>query len=228
MSALQISDLVFRWPRAARETLNIDLLSLDREQRMFLHGPSGCGKSTLLSAIAGVVDLSPGTVFVSGEDIGRLKGGDRDRFRVDHVGLIFQVFNLVPWLSAMENVLLPCRFSAQRRARSGPDPEATARRLLRDLGLADPALSEAPAAMLSVGQQQRVAAARALIGTPDLVLADEPTSALDSEAKDNFVELLMRECAGAGAALLFVSHDRSLEPMFDTAIDFRALNRRAA
>ena len=147
---------------------------------------------------------------------------------MDHIGLIFQVFNLVPWLSALENILLPCRFSERRRRRAGPDPAAAARRLLRELGLDDPALAAASAATLSVGQQQRVAAARALIGKPDLVLADEPTSALDADARTTFVDLLTRECAGAGAALLFVSHDRSLESRFDSAVDFRDLNRSAA
>lgn len=225
MSALKISQLVYRWPLATTHTLEIDRMSIDGGQRLFLHGPSGCGKSTLLSAIAGVVQVPVGTVFVAEQDIGRLHGGAMDRFRVDHIGLIFQIFNLVPWLSALDNVLLPCRFSARRRARSGPDPEATAWRLLQELGLKEPALAAAPAATLSVGQQQRVAAARALIGTPDLVLADEPTSALDADAKDLFVELLSRECTEVGAALLFVSHDRSLEPHFDVSIDFRDLKR---
>jgi len=228
VAVLQISRLVYRWPLAGRDTLRIDDMSLDAGQRLFLYGPSGCGKSTLLSAIAGVVAVPDGTVLVAGTDIGGLRGGARDLFRVDHIGLIFQVFNLVPWLSALDNVLLPCRFSARRRARAGADPSATARRLMRELGLDDPALADAPAATLSVGQQQRVAAARALIGTPELVLADEPTSALDADAKDRFVELLTRECADAGAALLFVSHDRSLEAQFDAAIDFRDLNREAA
>ncbi|MCE8556578.1 ATP-binding cassette domain-containing protein [Ruegeria pomeroyi] len=227
-SALRISELVYRWPEAGRDTLRIHDLTLDPGQRLFLHGPSGSGKSTLLSAIAGVVALPKGAVFVAQTDVGRLTGGARDRFRVDHIGLIFQVFNLVPWLSALENILLPCRFSERRRRRAGPDPEATARRLLRELGLGDPALAAAPAATLSVGQQQRVAAARALIGKPELVLADEPTSALDADARAAFVTLLMQECRDAEAALLFVSHDRSLEPLFEAAVDFRDLNRSAA
>jgi len=228
VSVLKIQNLVYRWPQASRDTLWIDELSLAPGERLFLHGPSGCGKSTLLSAIAGVVALPAGAVFVTGQDVGRLRGGARDRFRVDHIGLIFQVFNLVPWLSALENVLLPCRHSKRRRMRSGPDPIQTALRLLRELGLEDPALTNAPAATLSVGQQQRVAAARAVIGTPELVLADEPTSALDADAKEAFVELLTRECADAGAALLFVSHDRSLEPLFDAGVDFRDLHRGTA
>jgi len=195
---------------------------------MFLHGPSGCGKSTLLSAIAGVVEVPKEAMRVADQDIAALRGSVRDRFRVDHIGMIFQVFNLIPWLSALENVLLPCTFSQRRRTRAGDDPAGTARRLLDELGLSDPSLTSKQAHELSVGQQQRVAAARALIGKPDLILADEPTSALDEAAKAAFVELLARECAEAGAALLFVSHDRGLERHFDRGVDFQDLNRRAA
>ncbi|SNS56928.1 putative ABC transport system ATP-binding protein [Tropicimonas sediminicola] len=228
MHPLRIDRLVHRWPRAERCTLEIGALSLASGESLFLYGPSGCGKSTLLSAIAGVVDVPKGVIRVAEQDLGALRGGARDRFRVDHIGIIFQVFNLVPWQSALENVLLPCTFSQRRRVRAGDNPAGTARRLLDELGLSDPALASKPANELSVGQQQRVAAARALIGKPDLILADEPTSALDEAAKAAFVDLLARECAEAGAALLFVSHDRSLERHFDRSVDFLELNRSAA
>jgi putative ABC transport system ATP-binding protein len=228
MYALRINNLIYRWPRASRDTLCIDDLSLKPGERLFLYGPSGCGKSTLLSAIAGVVEVPVGMVSVAGQDVGSLRGGERDRFRVDHTGLIFQVFNLVPWLSALENVLLPCRFSERRRQRVGGDPDQKARHLLSELGLDDPTLIAAPAGTLSVGQQQRVAAARALIGMPELVLADEPTSALDTDSRNSFVDLLARECADAGAALLFVSHDRGLERHFDAVVDFLDLHREEA
>lgn len=225
MTAIHLTDLRVTWPGAARPTLEIAAFDLGAGERVFLHGPSGSGKSTLLSAIAGVLDLAPGTVSVAGTDVGALKGSARDRFRVDHLGLVFQVFNLLPWLGALENTLLPCRFSDRRRARAGPDPKATAVRLLGELGLSDPALLRQPAGALSVGQQQRVAAARALIGAPEVVLADEPTSALDEAAKGAYVELLLRECAEAGAGLLFVSHDRSLERHFDRSVDLVSINR---
>lgn len=225
MSTLRIDGLEYRWPDAEQGTLSIDALLLDAGESLFLHGPSGCGKSTLLSAIAGVVDVPKGAIHVADQDLGAVRGGARDRFRVDHIGMIFQVFNLVPWLSALENVLLPCTFSQRRRTRAGDDPAGTARRLLDELGLSDPSLASKQAHELSVGQQQRVAAARALIGKPDLILADEPTSALDEAAKAAFVDLLARECAQAGSALLFVSHDRSLEGHFDRSLDFRDLNR---
>lgn len=228
MTALHVQNLTFNWPGSENATLRIPNLSLAQGERNFLFGPSGSGKSTLLSAIAGVVDVSPGAILVADKDVGAVNGGARDRFRVDHIGMIFQVFNLIPWLSALENVLLPCTFSQRRRTRAGGDPAGTARRLLDELGLSDPSLASKQAHELSVGQQQRVAAARALIGKPDLILADEPTSALDEAAKAAFVDLLVRECAEAGSALLFVSHDRSLERHFDRSVDFQELNRSAA
>ena len=228
MHPLRIENLSYRWPRAERRTLEIGTLTLAPGESLFLYGPSGCGKSTLLSAIAGVVDVPKGVIRLADQDLGALRGGARDRFRVDHIGMVFQVFNLIPWLSALENVLLPCTFSQRRRTRAGDDPARTARLLLDELGLSDPSLTSKQAHELSVGQQQRVAAARALIGKPDLILADEPTSALDEAAKATFVELLARECAEAGTALLFVSHDRGLEHHFDRSVDFQDLNRSAA
>jgi putative ABC transport system ATP-binding protein len=224
---LRIDALRYRWPGADSLTLDIDSLTLAAGQRLFLRGPSGSGKSTLLAAIAGSVDIDPGCVTVAAIDVGKLSGGARDRFRVDHLGIIFQLFNLLPWLSAVDNVLLPCRFSAARRERAGPNPDATARRLLAELGLTETGLVNAPAGQLSVGQQQRVAAARALIGAPALVLADEPTSALDDSARDDFIRLLMAECESAGAALLFVSHDRDLEKHFDRVLELGELHRES-
>lgn len=227
MTIVALRSLRYGWPGKPEPVLNIDSFDLRAKEKVFLRGPSGSGKSTLLSAIAGVIEIPEGSVRVAGTDVGDLTGGDRDRFRVDHLGMIFQVFNLLPWLSVLENVLLPCRFSSRRRNKAGPDPIATAKRLLAELGLTDTALLNGSADALSAGQQQRVAAARALIGSPVLVLADEPTSALDEEAKDAFVELLLRECAETGAGLLFVSHDRRLERHFDRTVDLCVLNGSA-
>ncbi|MFP7673444.1 ABC transporter ATP-binding protein [Marivita sp. S0852] len=224
MTALKIENLAYAWPGAGGPTLAIDALVLEPGESVFLYGPSGCGKSTLLSAIAGVVDIAPGAIRVMGQDVGELKGGTRDRFRADHIGIIFQMFNLIPWLSALENVVLPCTFSARRRDLANMPTAGAAQRLLSELGLAEPALMAQPSRTLSVGQQQRVAAARAMIGGPNLILADEPTAALDDDTKTGFVHLLTREARSAGAALLFVSHDRSLEGHFDRSVDFRELN----
>ncbi|KUJ79250.1 methionine ABC transporter ATP-binding protein [Ruegeria profundi] len=223
-AALRLNDLNFAWPGAGHDILHIKSLALQKGESLFLYGPSGCGKSTLLAAIAGTVNIAPGAIVVAGKDVGAMRGGARDRFRGEHLGMIFQVFNLVPWLSALENVVLPCRYSANRARRAAPDPSTAAQDLLTELGLADPAVAGAQAGSLSVGQQQRVAAARALIGKPSLILADEPTSALDEDAKIAFVELLQRECRQAESALLFVSHDRSLENHFDRAVSFSEIN----
>ena len=150
----------------------------------------------------------------------------RDRIRADNIGFLFQQFNLLPWLSAIDNVLLPCTFSALRRDRAGAkrSPVAEAEHLLTQLDLA-PASWHKKAAELSVGQQQRVAAARALIGRPEIIIADEPTSALDAERQQVFVDLLLRETAAAGAALVFVSHDHRLAAHFDRRIALSEINR---
>lgn len=223
MSALlSIEQLVFGW-QPGTPVLAIEALHLDAGTSLFLRGPSGSGKSTLLNLVGGVLLPLQGRVRLLDADLATLSGAARDRFRADHVGFVFQQFNLLPYLSALDNVTLPCDFSALRRRRCG-DPHSQAMELLSRLGL-DAPLWTRPAAQLSVGQQQRVAAARALIGTPELVVADEPTSALDSDARDGFLDLLFAECRRAGSALLFVSHDRSLEGRFDRALDLVSINR---
>jgi putative ABC transport system ATP-binding protein len=143
---------------------------------------------------------------------------------------VFQLFNLLPWLSARDNIVLACRFSPQRRARvaaAGATPAAEAVRLAARLDLSTELLDR-PAAQLSVGQQQRVAAARALVGRPGLVVADEPPSALDADRQQAFIDLLREECAAAGAALLFVSHDQRLATHFDRVLDLGAINHAAS
>jgi putative ABC transport system ATP-binding protein len=218
--ALQIGDLRYRWPGAAADVLQIDALSVDAGERVFLRGPSGCGKSTLLSLMAGVLLPDAGTVALLGQPWSGLSSARRDRRRADHLGYIFQQFNLLPYLSVLDNVRLPGRFSRRRaeRTRAGD-----AERLLERSGLAE-ALWSRPAQALSVGQQQRVAAVRALIGGPELVVADEPTSALDEDLRESFMDLLLESCAEAGSALVFVSHDSRLAARFDRQLDLPALN----
>jgi putative ABC transport system ATP-binding protein len=159
------------------------------------------------------------------QDLSTLSSASRDRMRADHLGVIFQMFNLVPYLSVIGNVTLPLKFSAARRKAVAGAPDDEARRLLGRLGLTDRRLLERRVSDLSVGQQQRVAAARAVIGGPEIVIADEPTSALDSEVRDRFIALLSEETARTGAALLFVSHDASLAGLFDRAVDLADINR---
>lgn len=170
---LRVRDLEFRWPGADGFCLRLKDLTVDAQKSLFLHGPSGSGKSTLLNLIGGVLAPQAGRIELLGEGFSDLPAHRRDAFRADHIGFIFQQFNLIPYLPVLANVLLPCRFSARRAARAG-QPEAAARQLLHRLDIA-PELHGQAAHRLSVGQQQRVAAARALIGRPEILIADEPT-----------------------------------------------------
>ena len=160
--ALSLHGLRYRWPGAPADTIAIDNLQLAPGDSVFLRGPSGCGKSTLLSLCAGVLLPQAGAVQLLGQAWQGLGASARDRHRADHLGYIFQQFNLLPYLSVLDNVRLPLRFSARRAQRAGPQ---AAEDLLARTELPR-ALWAAPAGTLSVGQQQRVAAARALIGAP--------------------------------------------------------------
>ncbi len=218
---IAIRDLRFRWPRAGADTVAIDALDIGAGESVFLHGPSGCGKSTLLGLLAGVLLPTAGTVAVQGQDWAALPAAKRDAARADHVGYIFQQFNLLAYLSVLDNVRLPCRFSKARAARAG---EGAAEALLERVALPRAAWPR-PASALSVGQQQRVAAARALIGAPEVVIADEPTSALDAALRDGFMDVLLGECRASGSTLVFVSHDERLAARFDRVLSLPALNR---
>ena len=221
-SVVETSNLEFSWPGALVPALKIADFSLAAGERMFIKGASGSGKSTLLSLVAGINLPLSGQVSVLGQSLAGLRGGARDRFRADHMGVIFQQFNLLPYLSVLDNILLPCRFSRRRLEKAG-NVTAEAKRLLAHLDMDDD-LPLRRVSDLSVGQQQRVAAARALIGRPELVIADEPTSSLDADRRSNFIQPLFRECEQEGAALMFVSHDASLEPMFDRSIHLDKIN----
>jgi len=221
---LEIRDLHYAWPGAGGECLAIERLDIAAGRAVFLHGPSGCGKSTLLGLMAGVLVAPRGQVRLLGQDWAALRGGTRDARRAEHVGVIFQQFNLLPYVSVADNVLLPCRFSAARARRCAGGPVVAAQALLQRVAL-PPSLWPRRADALSVGQQQRVAAARALIGRPGLVIADEPTSALDAALRDDFMALLMDACAAAGSTLIFVSHDERLAVRFDDRLSLPALNR---
>jgi putative ABC transport system ATP-binding protein len=228
--AVVLSGVRYGW-QPALPVVAIDELRIGHSERVFISGPSGTGKSTLLGLVGGVLVPQAGTVTILGTDLGALSTSGRDAFRAEHVGFIFQMFNLLPYLSVIDNVALPCRFSAVRWRRavagSGGVP-AEAARLLGRLGLDDPGLLRRPVTQLSIGQQQRVAAARALIGRPRLVIADEPTSSLDADARASFIDLLLAECRDAGSAVLFVSHDLSLAPHFDRRIALADVNRAQA
>lgn len=225
-TCIELKHLEFRWPGATRPLLQIPELIITRGEHVLLRGASGSGKSTLLSLIAGIHQASVDQVFVLGQDLSKLSQRQRDKLRANDIGYIFQQFNLLPYLSAWQNVVLAQQFSPARRQRLreyAENHEVLAKQLLQQLGLAAEDL-ERPAHQLSVGQQQRVAAARALFGNPALIIADEPTSALDADHRDNFIEVLFDACERHGTTLLFVTHDGSLAHHFDRVIELNDIN----
>lgn len=220
---LSLERLAYRWPGRGAFALEVPDFAMAPGERVLLLGESGSGKSTLLSLICGTLAAQSGCVRISGTDLASLSPSRRDRFRAEHVGVIFQQFNLLPFGSTADNILLPLRFAPERRRRAG-DARATAQALCRALGLPD-ALFTAKASRLSVGQQQRVAVARALIGQPPLIIADEPTSALDETSQQAFLDLLFAQAQANGAALLMVSHDPRLGARFDRVLDIADIAR---
>jgi putative ABC transport system ATP-binding protein len=222
--AIELKDLEFGW-QPELPVLRIPHLHVERGERVLLTGPSGSGKSTLLGLIGGVLHPGKGTVHVIGTEVSALRASKADRFRGDHIGYIFQSFNLLPYLSITDNVTLSLRFSLLRRERLGEIPsEEEALRLLAALGIGGRELLARSVHRLSIGQQQRVASARALLGSPELLIADEPTSALDEDARMDFLELLNQECTRLGTTLIVVSHDRTLRAAFDRVIELPRIN----
>lgn len=216
---LQLTDLHFRYPGQTEDLLVIPNFEMKPKEKVFLFGPSGSGKSTLLELIAGIQVAKQGRLQFCGKDLAKLSEPQRDHHRARHLGFIFQSFNLLPFLSVAENIELGAGFSKERREQT-TEPELDL--MLSRLGLS--ALKHRKAGAISVGQAQRVAAARALYGKPELVLADEPTSALDFDHRENFLKLLFTLAEERGQSLLFVSHDRSLAPLFDRSVNLTELN----
>ena len=219
MSAIKISNLQYVWPESNTPIIDIPALEVKLRGSVFLQGASGSGKSTLLSLLAGTLKASGGTLEVLGTDLTSLSPRRRDRFRAEHIGIVFQQFNLIPFLTVAGNLKLASRFV--NHSKSGT--EARAKELLESLRL-DPAILERRADRLSVGQQQRVAIARAFINQPEILLADEPTSALDTEARDLFMQLLMSVRDATDCTLIFASHDSALASFFETKVVLSEIN----
>ena len=231
MLAIAIHDLLFKWPGAAAFSLAVPELQIACGEKVFLLGASGSGKSTLLNLIAGVLTPQQGSIRILDTDFSQLSARQKDRFRARHIGLVFQQFNLIPYLDVETNIRLASSFVGSpgpvstSTSTSKSDANAAPQRmraLLEGLHL-DPALLKRRADSLSVGQQQRVAIARAMINQPALLIADEPTSALDTDARDSFMQLLLGLQANSGTTIVFVSHDRSLASGFDRVVDMRQL-----
>ena len=230
---IELDNVTFKWHKNdAKPTLNIPTLRIDKGEHIFLHGPSGAGKSTLLALLAGINTPSSGSIRILNCDLNTISNTQRDVFRAENIGYIFQNFNLLPYLTPIENVTLGCEFSKSRKQKAlqqttepKPSLQKEAIRLLTALGLNESYHSK-DVASLSIGQQQRVAAARAFIGSPELIIADEPTSALDTANRESFIKLLFEQAKRANSTLVFVSHDETLKPLFNRAISLTSLQEQ--
>lgn len=216
-NAVHIENLKFKWEGSSRLLLDIPQIQIPKSKKIFLQGSSGAGKTTLLNLISGVLDFSEGNIEIFGQNLKTMSHSARDSFRGDHMGFVFQQFNLLPFLSVAENILLPLEFSKVKNEKV-KDRNLEVQRLLEALELDPKTYLHRKVTDLSVGQQQRVAVARALIGNPELLIADEPTSSLDHDVRDQFLKLLFKECEAHKTTVLFVSHDPTLKPLFDEVI----------
>lgn len=209
---IDLQKVSFTWPGESKPILKIDKFTINSGEKVLIKGTSGSGKSTLLSLLSGVQVVDDGILKIKGQDIKSLKPEERDVFRGDHIGYIFQQFNLLPYLSVEENILSPLLFSDIKKKKESGDHVKRVKHLLQSLGLDVP--HDKSVQSLSIGQQQRVAAARALVGEPEIIIADEPTSALDKSTAEDFISHLFAECERLNTTLIFVSHDDSLDSLF--------------
>lgn len=209
---LEIRGLAHRYRPGDPAVLRMDRLCVDPGEQVVITGASGSGKSTLLHLSAGLMEPSEGAVSIDGVDLHTLRAGVRDRFRGRRIGMVFQTFHLLHGFSAKENILAALMFSELPKGMHSKRADE----LLGTLGIERP---NARIDTLSIGQQQRVAVARAVACSPTLVLADEPTASLDPEHADAAIGLLQNACRACGAALVCVTHDRSIVDRFDRHLD---------
>ena len=216
---IRLDSLRFYWSRVADFKIYIPKLEIGRGEKVLLLGESGSGKTTLLSLICGFLSPISGDIFLNEQKLNDLKANKKDQFRSDNIGIIFQQFNLLPYANVIDNITLPLYFSKNRDSRVTNHRE-TALNLCRSLQLSESTI-EMQANKLSVGQQQRVAVARALIGNPSLIIADEPTSSLDASTQKKFLDLMFRQIEEHKSTLLMVSHDSSISNYFDRTINIK-------
>lgn len=222
--AIRLTDLQFGYDQSQHTPiLDIQNWQVMQGTRLFIYGSSGSGKSTLLNLLGGLLVPQQGTVEILGQTISSMKGARRDSFRAQHIGMIFQQFNLIPWLSVRDNIAVAHYFSKSADARQEVLDEKILE-LLTQLQLPE-SIIKRKTAELSIGQQQRVAIARALVNNPEIIIADEPTSSLDADARDSFIQLLFKLVESNNSTLVFVSHDRHLASHFSELVDLQELNQ---
>ena len=220
-AAISIENLRFSYTGdKSDDLLKIEGWTVEQGDRVFLYGPSGSGKSTLLNLISGILTPTQGEISLLGKPFSALKSSKRDKFRGQHLGVVFQKFNLIPYLTVRQNIELAMYAAGNKVNKNSVDLAA----LLEEVSLPSDVL-EQPSSLLSVGQQQRVAIVRAMINEPEILIADEPTSALDADAKDAFLNILVENCKRHNTTLLFVSHDLSLKPFFTESVEISAFSK---
>ena len=212
-----LDSLRFYWSKKSDFKIHVPKFIVEHGEKVLLLGASGSGKTTLLSLICGFLKPISGDIYLNNQRINDLNANKRDQYRSDNIGIIFQQFNLLPYAGVIDNIILPLYFS-KIRANNVKNQRETAFNICKSLRLPD-SIKDMQASKLSVGQQQRVAVARALIGKPSLIIADEPTSSLDNDAQKNFLELMFKQIQENSSSLLMVSHDTSLSSYFDRVID---------
>ena len=223
-SIIKIESLNFYWSKKSNFKIFVPSLEIKKGEKVLLLGESGSGKTTLLSLICGFLNPLSGSISINGNTINELSSKTKDEYRADNIGIIFQQFNLLPYANVVDNVLLPLYFS-QARSKNIVNKRAAALELFKQLRLPDD-IAQYRASNLSVGQQQRVAVARALIGNPSLIIADEPTSSLDTNAQQLFLDLMFKQISENNSTLLMVSHDKSLSNRFDRQININEILSR--
>ena len=221
---IKIDSVRFYWSKKSSFKIFVSNFEINKGEKVLLLGESGSGKTTLLSLICGFLNPLSGSISINGSTINKLSSKTKDEHRADNIGIIFQQFNLLPYANVIDNIVLPLYFSKVRFANVTNQRES-ALNLCKQLRLPDD-IDQYKASSLSVGQQQRVAVARALIGNPSLVIADEPTSSLDTDAQQIFLDLMFEQISNNKSTLLMVSHDRSLAERFDRLIDINEVLTR--
>ena len=220
-SIVKIESLRFQWSKNNNFKIFVPKLEVGRGKKVLFLGESGSGKTTLLSLICGFIEPLSGSISINDKIISDLTSTNKDAYRSDNIGIIFQQFNLLPYANVIDNIILPLYFSKQRSKKVENKINA-AMNLCDQLRLPESILNQ-KASNLSVGQQQRVAVARALIGSPSIIVADEPTSSLDTEAQELFLDLMFDQISKNSSTLLMVSHDKSLTNYFDQVIDINEI-----